>query len=254
MFCTCYALVGVPLILLAVADIGKIFADKITSLYGKYCKWKKTKNCSFYIRKRNYGSHVPVDQNDNTDDDNENHALDFGYNTIPASLLLIILIGYMALGALLLSYLEGWNYFNAFYFSFITLTTVGFGDIVPENQTYFLMNMLYIVFGLAITTMCIDLIGARYIEKIHYFGGAVQDARVALVNIGGRMVTIGDIKKHAKILHRKYSIKTPNVSNSFSSRFPDAFTPPEIKNIGYADFASSFDSLKSCQASFSKED
>lgn len=30
--------------------------------------------------------------------------------------------------------------------------------------------LLYIGVGLAVTTMCIDLVGIQYIQKIHYFG------------------------------------------------------------------------------------
>ena len=58
---------------------------------------------------------------------------------------------------------------------------MGFGDIVPERQEYYLVDLLYIVVGLAITTMCIDLVGIQYIRKIHYFGRAIKDARYALV-------------------------------------------------------------------------
>ncbi|VDN01352.1 unnamed protein product [Thelazia callipaeda] len=30
--------------------------------------------------------------------------------------------------------------------------------------------LIYLGFGLAVTTMCIDLVGIHYIQKIHYFG------------------------------------------------------------------------------------
>lgn len=47
------------------------------------------------------------------------------------------------------------------------MTTVGFGDIVPIRQNFFIIDLFYIIIGLAITTMCIDLVGIEYIEKIH---------------------------------------------------------------------------------------
>lgn len=43
-------------------------------------------------------------------------------------------------------------------------------DLVPEEHQYILIMLLYIGVGLAVTTMCIDLVGANYIEKVHYFG------------------------------------------------------------------------------------
>ncbi|PIO77245.1 Ion channel [Teladorsagia circumcincta] len=54
--------------------------------------------------------------------------------------------------------------------AFISLTTIGFGDIVPENHDYIVLMLAYLGIGLAVTTMCIDLVGIQYIQKIHYFG------------------------------------------------------------------------------------
>ena len=45
---------------------------------------------------------------------------------IPTSLIAFILLGYMAIGAFLLGMWENWNFFQGFYFSFITMTTVSF--------------------------------------------------------------------------------------------------------------------------------
>ena len=50
--------------------------------------------------------------------------------------------------------------------------------------------------------MCIDLVGIQYIRKIHYFGRAIQDARYALVNVGGRMVHVPDLMRYASVLHQ----------------------------------------------------
>lgn len=47
--------------------------------------------------------------------------------------------------------------------------------------------MYIISTGLAITTMCIDLVGVQYIRKIHYFGRKIQDARSALAVVGGKV-------------------------------------------------------------------
>ena len=39
---------------------------------------------------------------------------------------------FFGLGALLLTCFEEWSFFDAFYFCFITSTTIGFGDLTPS--------------------------------------------------------------------------------------------------------------------------
>uniref|UniRef100_A0A0K0DP62 Ion_trans_2 domain-containing protein n=1 Tax=Angiostrongylus cantonensis TaxID=6313 RepID=A0A0K0DP62_ANGCA len=63
-----------------------------------------------------------------------------------------------------------WRRFRGLNKAFISLTTIGFGDIVPENHDYIVLMLVYLGVGLAVTTMCIDLVGIQYIQKIHYFG------------------------------------------------------------------------------------
>ena len=42
---------------------------------------------------------------------------------------------YLLLGAQIFSSWEGWTYLDACYFSFVTLSTIGFGDLVPGNRS-----------------------------------------------------------------------------------------------------------------------
>ena len=43
------------------------------------------------------------------------------------------------------SYFEGWSYPLAFYYSYVTTTTIGFGDYVPtfQPQQVIIMTMMY---------------------------------------------------------------------------------------------------------------
>ena len=53
---------------------------------------------------------------------------------IPLMVTMGILIIYLLFGALIFSGYEEWSMLNSIYYSFITLSTIGFGDYVPGQQ------------------------------------------------------------------------------------------------------------------------
>ncbi len=131
MFCICYGLFGVPLILITVADIGKFLSENIVWLYCRYVELKKKFRRRLLNRRpsefRRKATVATMAESDDEADEMRQELEKFGleeYISIPVTLVLMILVGYIALGAILLGSLENWNFFPAFYFSFITMTTV----------------------------------------------------------------------------------------------------------------------------------
>lgn len=57
----------------------------------------------------------------------------------------VIFLGfYLAAGAALMILIEKeWGFFDGYYFCFITMTTIGFGDLVPSMDIYFKHFMLF---------------------------------------------------------------------------------------------------------------
>lgn len=51
---------------------------------------------------------------------------------VPVLFSMLTMVAYVFLGAAIFCTWESWTVIDASYFSFITLTTVGFGDIVPD--------------------------------------------------------------------------------------------------------------------------
>ena len=84
---------------------------------------------------------------------------------MPITVSLVLIGGYLAVGALLFTLWENhWSYLVGFYFCFITLSTIGFGDYVPgtsldawASQAKLVICALYLLVGLALIAMCFDL-------------------------------------------------------------------------------------------------
>ena len=52
---------------------------------------------------------------------------------VPVVLSLAVMVSYLCGGAILFGEWEGWDFLDGFYFCFITLTTIGFGDLLPGD-------------------------------------------------------------------------------------------------------------------------
>jgi hypothetical protein len=58
-------------------------------------------------------------------------AIDDEFN-LPISVAIVILLAYIFIGATLYYMWEDWGFFESFYFVFISMSTIGFGDYVPK--------------------------------------------------------------------------------------------------------------------------
>ena len=53
-------------------------------------------------------------------------------------------------GALFFHQVEHWGWLDAFYFCTITLTTIGYGDLVPQTDAGKLFDIFYVLIGIGI--------------------------------------------------------------------------------------------------------
>ncbi|XP_059083029.1 potassium channel subfamily K member 18-like isoform X4 [Tigriopus californicus] len=161
-FCILFAIVGIPFTLSVIADVGQIFATLVSAV------WKKYKHILKPLGKRLKLMASKTDDEDG--DEGGSGGVGLQSNIITAVLALLFLALFLSIGSMIFTIWEDWTFFEAFYFCFITMTTIGFGDIVPnivgqEKTAYMLVCMIYILVGLAFTSTIIELVRRQYAES-----------------------------------------------------------------------------------------
>ncbi|XP_071019744.1 potassium channel subfamily K member 3a [Oncorhynchus clarkii lewisi] len=138
-FCMLYALLGIPLTLVMFQSLG----ERINTLV-RYLL-HRLKNC-------------------------------LGMRRTEVSMVNMVAIGFIScmstlcVGALSFSHFEGWSFFHAYYYCFITLTTIGFGDYVAlqkdqalqTNPKYVAFCFMYILTGLTVIGAFLNLVVLRF--------------------------------------------------------------------------------------------
>ncbi|XP_066477551.1 potassium channel subfamily K member 18 [Tiliqua scincoides] len=76
---------------------------------------------------------------------------------VPFLLMMLIVFAYISCAAAILPHWEDLDFEGAFYFCFITLTTIGFGDVDLKHPHFFLFFSFYIVIGMEIVIIAFKL-------------------------------------------------------------------------------------------------
>lgn len=81
---------------------------------------------------------------------------------IAAIVTIVILI---AIGTIVYHEMEQWSYIESFYFSVISLTTIGYGEIYPTTDASRLFTAIYVLVGVAAVLTALGIFGSAYIES-----------------------------------------------------------------------------------------
>ena len=90
-------------------------------------------------------------------------------NPIQFFIRLFLIIIYIVVSAMLIFQLEPnlfTKFFDALYWATVTLTTVGYGDMVPVTDLGRFISMLSSLFGVAIIALPSGVITASYLEEL----------------------------------------------------------------------------------------
>ncbi len=81
------------------------------------------------------------------------------------NILISTVIVTLLIGTLFYNFVEGWNVLDSMYFSVITLTTVGYGDLAPITDAGKIFTSFYVLIGIGIIFAFIRASTVRRINK-----------------------------------------------------------------------------------------
>lgn len=93
---------------------------------------------------------------------------------------LVVIVAWLAIGTVAYMFFESWSALDALYFSVVTLSTVGYGDVSPQSTAGKLFTILYILIGVGTLAMLLNGIVHRRLELIHLREGKRKPVPVSL--------------------------------------------------------------------------
>ncbi|VDL83645.1 unnamed protein product [Nippostrongylus brasiliensis] len=168
MFCLVYLFFGIPLYLITLADLAKFCTEFMNKIYidmikckhrlrRKYRRWKSGRLRRDSVK---VGQVIIAGGEDEVAEFLWTHLEHAQFVEVPFLLIICILLAYIAFASYIISLIEGWALSD---------------DLVPRNETFIILVLLLILIGLVLTTTCVDIVGAYYIDRLHFFGRRLDD-------------------------------------------------------------------------------
>ncbi|VDK86757.1 unnamed protein product [Onchocerca ochengi] len=175
-FAVAFALIGIPLMFITAADIGKFLSETLLRFVSNWNKIShKIKQILF--RKR-YMRRKSSQSTSGHSDVIDIFGVEGGDGKLwfPIGAYVSCICLYCSMGsAMFINWERSWSFLHAFHFGFNLIVTVGLGDIVVVDYIFLSLIVAFVIVGLSVVTMCIDLASTHlkaYFTRFHYFGRA----------------------------------------------------------------------------------
>ena len=180
-----YAIVGLPLMVGTLASVGNVLAKSFKWLYNSvFC-------CGCCVRHRKARIRIkppaimwkvnkdgkPVGDGPSVlAEDSDSDFEDEDEVNIPLTVSLLVIAISLLCGAAIFVNFEDWPFLDGAYYSFVSLSTIGFGDLVPNfsdengqvNAGKLVVTWLFLVFGMALVSMCLQMMQDEVGQKIEW--------------------------------------------------------------------------------------
>ncbi|KAI1711440.1 ion channel domain-containing protein [Ditylenchus destructor] len=141
-----YAIFGIPLMLKILDELGRFLTRLLNGVWILANRIHRLLSCKKDVLKKKM-THT---------EGNEEKA------SPPVALAVAVLLFWISLCSVTYAIFEEWDIFMAFYFFFISISTIGLGDIIPSEPKYLLLLFFYILIGLSLVSMCINLVQEHF--------------------------------------------------------------------------------------------
>ncbi|PNF38691.1 hypothetical protein B7P43_G17868 [Cryptotermes secundus] len=185
-----YAVFGIPLMLIYLSSVGSLLSRCVRELQQQQLPLQEP----FYVRSSSsvtaFTPSASSTHNNLHSPVRDGEVLNAGSILAPVLLCLCIMLCYICGGAVVLTKLEAWTFLDGSYFCFMSLSTIGFGDIVPGgmvshhaanrnssgqsvgsfgsgNGTVWFCS-LYILSGMALTAMCFNILHDEIVHRLKH--------------------------------------------------------------------------------------
>ncbi|GMR55636.1 hypothetical protein PMAYCL1PPCAC_25831, partial [Pristionchus mayeri] len=172
-----YACIGIPLMLLTIGDLGELFAFYIL-------QWTiMTLHYFSCCRKRN--AKEDVEKNIKIDEEEEEEDAARVLPIWTAVSILLIYLVFISIMIYLGDKIEpehtDFRLSDAFYFVFISITTIGFGDVMPNSAQYNPLTSLAFLFGFVLVSIINTSLYARLYNSF-YTGMMIMEGTLEAVH------------------------------------------------------------------------
>ncbi|VDM64592.1 unnamed protein product [Angiostrongylus costaricensis] len=162
-----YAFIGIPFAVLTLFALGAIFA--------KLCKtlWKMIIKSTTVVSKdleRKVTEAVGFDKEAQLSRSSTSLS-DEDLLSFPISFLVLLTILWVFFCAFVFTILEDWSYGTSLYFTLISFTTIGFGDVLPSEYDYIVVVGFLLLIGLSLVSTVLTLVQ----QQIEALATGVQD-------------------------------------------------------------------------------